>query len=115
MNAKAIDATAHWMDHRWGCRSPVQASAEIWNAEGDNHQAVICNASLSGALLQTRAHFASLSQIALRILPHGDWLEAWVIRVDDAGTAVEWLDPGLRALDALVAAGHRRPSTEIPG
>lgn len=110
MNATALNARADSMEHRWGERMPVYAAAEVWSAHGANHEAVIANASLSGAFLQTRSDFAPLSEISLRLLPDGDWLEACVVRAEKAGMAVEWLDPGLRPLEAMLAHGQKRPA-----
>lgn len=68
MNATAMNAATGWMEHRWGERTPLCAPAEVWSATGANHEAVIRNASLSGAFLQTREPLAPLSQISLRPL-----------------------------------------------
>ncbi len=83
------------MEHRWGIRMDVHAAAEIRTADGLSKVVKVRSASLSGAFLETDTPCPLLSRIAVRPLAKTDWLEACVVRVEKAGIAIEWLDPGL--------------------
>jgi hypothetical protein len=99
-----MHASTQYMEHRWGTRIELNAPAELWTAEGVTSEACVRNASLSGAFVETTARVPLLSRIALRPLArNGDWLDACVVRVEPAGLALEWLDPGLHSVTALLA------------
>ena len=100
-----MNASTQYMEHRWGTRIELNAPAELWTAEGVTSEACVRNASLSGAFVETTARVPLLSRIALRALArrNGDWLDACVVRVEPAGLALEWLDPGLHSVSALLA------------
>lgn len=111
MSANAL--SRHFMEHRWGTRVALDARAELWTAEGISGYGVVRNASLSGAYVETRLKFAPLSRIALQPMDRpGEWLEGCVVRVDERGFAVEWLDPGLHAISALLSL--RREPRIVP-
>ena len=73
----------------------LNAAAEVRTADGLSVPALVLNASLSGAFLETTAPLPLLARIAVRPLVKPDWLDACVVRVDDGGVAIEWLEPGL--------------------
>lgn len=99
-----MNARTQYMEHRWGTRIELNAPAELWTAEGVTSEACVRNASLSGAFVETTVRVPLLSRIALRALArNGDWLDACVVRVEPAGLALEWLDPGLHSVSALLA------------
>lgn len=108
------------MEHRWGTRFELDAPAELAVAQGVCTDARVRNASLSGAFVETAARVPLLSRVALRPLaPGGSWLEGCVVRIEADGLALEWLEPGLHAVSALLSlrredgpplpAGHRNP------
>jgi hypothetical protein len=89
---------------------PLDTPAEFKTVQGLSVDGVIGNASLSGAFVRTRIRPPLLSRVALRPLNSaGDWLEACVVRHDALGVGLEWLDPGLRAVSALLALGRDAP------
>jgi hypothetical protein len=94
------------MEHRWGSRCALDAPAEIKAADGHSAKATVRNASLSGAYLATSARFPLLGRISVRPLAwREEWLDACVVRADDEGIAVEWLDPGEPAVASLLCLG----------
>jgi hypothetical protein len=105
-----INASTQYMEHRWGTRIDLDAPAEVWTAEGVSTDAIVRNASLSGAFVQTAAKVPLLSRIALRPLLKGaEWLDACVVRVESSGLGLEWLDPGLHPVSALLALRRDAP------
>lgn len=98
-----MSAKPDFMEHRWGTRVELSASARMMTADG-LCDGMLRNASLSGAFLETRARPALLSRVSVRPLaPSGEWLDGWVVRVEGHGIAVEWLDPPLHAVAVLLA------------
>ena len=92
------------MEHRWGTRMDLNVPAEVWTSDGVSTHASVKNASLSGAFLETRVRVPLLSRVAIRPLARAaDWLDACVVRVEDSGLALEWLDPGLHSVSSLLA------------
>jgi hypothetical protein len=95
------------MEHRWGTRMEIDEAAELRTADGQSTYVLISDASLSGARLVTALQVQVLSCVSLRpVASTGDWLDACVVRADVENhvIAVEWLDPWLRPLAALLAA-----------
>jgi hypothetical protein len=116
-----MSANADLMEHRWGIRVELGALVEIRTAETWSATAVVRDASLSGAFVETDSKPAALSRVSLRLVARtGEWLEACVVRVEDSGFAVEWLDPGLQAVadflslrrDATVPRIHRERANQ---
>ena len=83
------------MEHRWGIRMDVHAAAEVRTAGGLSQPASVRSASLSGAFLETDRPLPLMTRVSVRPLAKSDWLDAFVVRVDETGMAVEWVDPGL--------------------
>src|SRR5690606_6181361 len=74
---------------------------------------VLRNASLSGAFLETAVRPSLLSRVSVRpAAPDGEWLDGWVVRIEERGLAVEWLDPPLHSVAVLLAL--QRPA-EVQG
>jgi hypothetical protein len=92
------------MEHRVGTRVKVETRSQLRSADGLVCDAVVRNASLSGAFMETGARLPLLSRVAVRPVAKDEWLEACVVRQDDRGLAVEWLDHGVHAVHALLAA-----------
>jgi hypothetical protein len=118
-----MNASTRYMEHRWGTRVELDSPAELATAEGVCSDGRVCNASLSGAFVATTARIPLLSRVALRpLVPGGGWLDACVVRVETNGLALEWLEPGLHPVSALLALGrptipsaaasHRNPKSE---
>jgi hypothetical protein len=118
-----MNAITQYMEHRWGTRVELDAPAELATAEGVCSDGRVLNASLSGAVVATRARVPLLSRIAVRpLVDGGSWLDACVVRVESHGLALEWLEPGLHPVSALMAlrrssvdyaaASHRNPKTD---
>jgi hypothetical protein len=74
---------------------------------------------LSGAFIRTRSRPPLMSRVAVRPLnAASEWLEASVVRHDATGVGLEWLDPGLRSVSALLVLGRdasRNPATNETG
>ena len=99
-----MSANLQVIEHRWGTRIALEAQALLRTAQGDPLDVVLGNASLSGAFVRTAERLPLLTCVLVRAVQgSGDWLEACVVRHDAAGMGLEWLDPGLRSLSALLA------------
>lgn len=99
-----MNANMQVIEHRWGDRVQLEAPAELKTAHGQSLDVVIGNASLSGAFVQTCTRLPVLTCVSVRAMNgSNEWLEACVVRHDNAGMGLEWLDPGLRSLSALLA------------
>ncbi len=99
-----MSANLQVIEHRWGTRVPLDAVAELRTDDGVSLLGVMSNASLSGAFVRTRTLLPMLSCVSVRVLEGPvEWLEACVVRHNDAGIGLEWLDPGLRPVCALLA------------
>jgi len=110
MTANTI--SRQFMEHRWGTRIQLDARAELWTAEGVSGFGVVRNASLSGAWIETKLKIGSLARVALQPMDRpGEWLDGCVVRVEPHGIAVEWLDPGLHAVSALLSLRHDVPQS----
>jgi len=104
-----MSANLQVIEHRWGTRIPLEAPAELRTEYRDSIEVVVDNASLSGAFVRTRARLPLLSCVFIHIHDGpAEWLEACVVRHDDAGMGLEWLDPGL-AVCGLLAAQREEP------
>jgi hypothetical protein len=109
-----MSANPDLMEHRWGIRVDLEALVEIRTAENWAATAVVRNASLSGAFLESDSSPAPLSRVSVRLVARtGEWLEACVVRVEDTGFAVEWLDPGVQAVTALLSLRRDATVTRI--
>jgi hypothetical protein len=57
-----------------------------------------------------------LSRIAVRpVGTDGEWLQACIVRTDFRGYGVEWMEPGLRAISALLALRRDVPAARPRG
>lgn len=98
-----MSAHPHFMEHRWGTRVSLEAPAKLMTGDG-LCEAVLRNASLSGAFVETSARPTLLSRVSVcPTSAGGQWLDGWVVRVENAGMAVEWLDPPLHAVAVVLA------------
>lgn len=105
------------MEHRWGTRVAVNAPATMRDTTGHLATAVVRNASLSGAFVETPTPFALLARVAVKAGARGgEWLHGCVVRVERNGIAIEWLDPDLQAVAALldVRRAPQRPAAATP-
>lgn len=99
-----MGANSQPMEHRWGNRVALDAPVQIRTAHGVSAAASVRNASVSGAFVDTSVKLPLLGRVLLRpITDSGEWLDACVVRVEQDGVAVEWLDPALHAVSALLA------------
>jgi hypothetical protein len=80
------------MEHRWGKR--VAARQVVRLVSGDVvAEGMLLNASLSGAFVCTRAALRRDQRVYLRLpVLSKDWLDAFVVRADESGVALEWDD-----------------------
>ena len=114
-----MSANADLMEHRWGIRVDLDALVEIRTTETWSATAVVRNASLSGAFIEadcmdTESRPVLLGRVSVRLVARtGEWLEACVVRVEDNGFAVEWLDPGMQAVSALLSLRRDATVTRI--
>jgi hypothetical protein len=106
-----MSANLQVIEHRWGTRIQLAAPAELRTEYGASINVTLDNASLSGAFVRTRAQLPLLSCVFIHIHEGPDeWLEACVVRHDDDGMGLEWLDPGL-AVCGLLATQREVPLT----
>jgi hypothetical protein len=92
-----------YMEHRWGTRVELDVPAELHTFEGQA-AASIRNASVSGAFVETTARLPLLSRVTLSFPARaGGRLDGCVVRVEDTGVALEWLDPGSRMVPTLLS------------
>ena len=109
-----MSANLQVIEHRWGTRIALAAPAELRTEHQAPIAVIVDNASLSGAYLRTRARLPLLSCVHIHVEDGPDeWLEACVVRHDEAGMGVEWLDPGL-AVCAMLAPRRELPQREAP-
>jgi hypothetical protein len=96
-----------FMEHRWGTRVPLFAPATLQSGDRDAGIAVIVEASISGAFIETQHPVPLLGYVRLWPLALGEaWIDGYVVRVDDEGVAVEWLEPANDVVAALLVL-HR--------
>jgi hypothetical protein len=99
-----MSADIEHMEHRWGTRVELDVRTEVRSDDGYSASGYIRNASVSGAYVETDAILPLLSCISLRAQHwEEDWLDACIVRVDETGLAVEWLDPGSHMVPALLS------------
>lgn len=99
-----MGAISEPMEHRWGNRVVLHAPVQVRTATGISAAASVRNASISGAFVDTSLNLPLLGRLLLRpINETGEWLDACVVRVEPDGVALEWLDPALHAVSALLA------------
>ena len=92
------------MEHRWGTRVLLDVQAMLHTNEGTTLAALVKNASVSGAFVETGASLPLLSRVSLAVPGKaGGRLDACVVRVDAAGMALEWMDPGSRMVPTLLS------------
>lgn len=107
-----MSETRQSMEHRWGTRVEVNAPAVLRDTTGIHATARVCNASLSGAFIETRVRFPLLARVSVKTIARGgEWLDGCVVRSDQNGIAVEWLDPDLLAVAALLGVQRDLPAT----
>jgi hypothetical protein len=92
------------MEHRWGTRVDLDVPAELRTADGRSAEGFVRNASVSGAFVETGAKLPLLSRISVSVPARRDEpIDACVVRIEDRGLALEWLDPGSRMVPALLS------------
>jgi hypothetical protein len=71
------------------------------------------DASLSGAFVETRRPLILMTRIALCPTGRtGEWLDGFVVRAASGGYGVEWLDPGLHPVSALLSLRRETPAMQ---
>jgi hypothetical protein len=109
--ADIMSASIQAMEHRWGNRMELHAPALVQTPTGSIAHGSVRNASISGAFVETLLQLPLLSRVLLRPdCDAGEWLEACVVRVETDGAALEWLDPPLQAVSALLALRSNPPA-----
>lgn len=103
-------------EHRRAGRIPMDEPAELTSLHGRAGMAVIRNASLGGAFVETDIRLPVQGRVFVRPLWRpGLGLEASVVRNDHTGIAVRWMQPGERTLSKLMrfhAAGVPAPGAD---
>lgn len=90
------------IDHRWGSRFPSSVTTELRNEQGEHHEGVVLNVSLSGALIRTTLAPRLLSRLYVHSpIDPSTWTEAFVVRKDERGVGIEWVEPGVARLKAF--------------
>ncbi len=106
-----MSANSEHMEHRWGTRVQLDVPTELTTTDGLSALASVKNASVSGAFLETTATIPVLSRVSLFPFARaGECLDGCVVRVENAGIALEWLDPGSRSVPALLSLRHHVPA-----
>ncbi len=96
-----------FMEHRWGTRVEMNVPAELKTTAGWSVAASVTNASISGAFVETREKLPLLSRVSVYLVGAAEeLLDAWVVRLENTGMALEWLDPGSRTVPALLSLRH---------
>lgn len=91
-------------EQRWGSRTALNALAELITADGHFEAVCVRDASLSGAFVETQRTLPTMTRVALCPTGRGgEWLDGIVVRAGDGGYGVEWLDPGLHPVSALLS------------
>ena len=98
-----MSVDSQYMEHRWGTRVELDVPAEILNGDGMLARAVVKNASLSGAFLETSMKLPPLSRVYVTLPVTGHLLDACVVRVQSTGLALEWLERGSHLAPALLS------------
>ena len=110
MAANPYFPRSHPMEHRWGTRVTLDVPADLRTPDGMSIPAWVHNASLSGAFVETGVGFPVLSRLSVRALVGGGaWLDAVVVRVANDGLGIEWLEPGLHSVAALLSLRRDEP------
>jgi hypothetical protein len=95
--------THRFVEVRWGSRYRFGCSAELVADGIPAGAAMIRDASLSGAFVETTVALPLFTRVSVRALSQpGEWLDACVVRSEGDGIAVRWLDPGLRPISSLL-------------
>lgn len=86
-----------YMEHRCGTRVSLSARVFVTTMSRETAIACVTNASVTGAFIETAAKPPLLSRVTVR-MPLARRpalaLDGYVVRHDDGGIAVEWLEPG---------------------
>lgn len=98
--------SSDFTEFRWGNRFEMNLPADLWLTDGTCAPAIVRNASVSGALVETDIRPPLMTHVSLRSRDRsGTPLDAWVVRTDPKGIALEWLDPGTgKSTSALLSA-----------
>lgn len=93
-------------DHRWGTRFDLVVAASVIPVHSERAMALIRDASISGAFLETEMRLPNLSRVIVQPhLPDATGHEAIVVRCSEKGFAVEWVQPGAQTLMPLLPTG----------
>ena len=97
-----------YMEHRWGARMPVSLAVQLEVPGCGRTPGTMVNASVSGALIQTRLKPQQFSSLRLIVVTEHVRIElpACVARTTDDGFAVEWRDMACPELLELLNANE---------
>lgn len=106
-------STGHaYMEHRCGIRVALSARALVTATNRDTALACVTDASVTGAFIETSLKPALLARVTLRLRVGQRAslaLDGYVVRHEERGIAVEWLDPGSEDTVALLSlSGQER-------
>jgi hypothetical protein len=107
------------MEHRCGKRHKVRREVRLLTQGGVVARGTICDASLSGAFIETLLPVTPLSQIRVLLLaerghqPAAAAIECQVIRHGIGGIAVEWMEFGHEVVRAICSATDSVPPSTI--
>jgi hypothetical protein len=106
---------AHRPELRWGTRVPLRTLAELVTDDGDFEAVWVRNASLSGAFVETERSLRMQARVALCPTGRsGDWLDGFVVRAGDGGHGIEWVDPVLHPVSALLSLREEPLRSGLP-
>ncbi len=101
-----MGASRQFMEHRWGTRVKLDVPVALRTANGLANSWVR-NASVSGAFVETNEKIPVHARVSVQLIARaGESLDALVVRVENTGVGLEWLDPGLRSVSALLSFRH---------
>lgn len=98
------------MEHRCGTRVSLSARVFVTTTRRETTIACVTNASVTGAFIDMTARPPMLSRLTVR-LPLARRpalaLDGYVVRHDEGGIAVEWLEPGSDATIELLSLAEQ--------
>jgi hypothetical protein len=91
------------IEHRWGSRVHLMKPVTIETNQATDAAARLRNASLSGAFIETALQPALYSRVTI-LAPYAtdEPVEAWVVRADGAGVGIEWMEPAVETVVAIL-------------
>lgn len=115
MTGKFIAREPIKQEQRWGARARLHAMVELIAVDGVVEAVCVRDASVSGAFVETRRAWPMMRRVALCPTGRsGKWLDGIIVRAGDGGYGIEWLDPVLHPVSALLSLRQCAVDTPPP-